>query len=141
MKHRIYLLAFISAYALSFQVIAQEFKPYPRADITVAQWLTYFNEVREKHGTTVQDLDDEKLLVYTDKTTTTIYGFTKPGHPAHPAWITRKPEQRGDSLFIGQIGYFAGSEPPFAKLFRDYLALNERLTEDIKLRSQQVEKK
>jgi hypothetical protein len=128
--------------ALLFAAVAQaqEFKPYPRANITEAQWQAYFDEVRSKHGATVQDIDDQKLLVYTDKATTTIYGFTKPGHPAHPAWIARKPEQRGDSIFIGQIGYFAGAEPPFAKLFRDYLALNEKMKEDIKRKQEQGEK-
>jgi len=127
------LLLLASAVVLS-SAKAQEFKPYPRASITEAQWQSYFDEVREKHGASVQDLDDQKLLVFTDRVTNTIYGFTKPGHPAHPAWIARKPEQRGDSIFIGQIGYFAGAEPPFAKLFREYLALNEKLKEEIKRR-------
>jgi hypothetical protein len=126
---------------LSLSAHAQEFKPYPRANITVTQWQTYFDEVREKHGDTVQDIEDQRLLVFTDKATTTIYGFTKPGHAAHPAWIARKPEQRGDSLFIGQIGYFAGAEPPFAQLFRDYLELNEKMKAEIKNRQQQGEKK
>lgn len=61
-------------------------------------------------------------------------------HPAHPAWIARKPEQCGDSIFIGQIGYFAGAEPPFAKLFREYLALNEKLKEDLKRRREPSDK-
>lgn len=130
----------LTVFLLGSGAHAQEFKPYPRANITEAQWQSYFDEVREKHGATVQDLEDQKLLVYTDRATTTIYGFTKPGHPAHPAWITRKPEQRGDSLFIGQIGYFAGAEPPFAKLFRDYLALNEEMKEEFKRRQQPGEK-
>ena len=115
---------------------AQEFKPYPRANISEAQWQTYYDEVREKHAASQQDIDDQKLLVFTDKATGTIYGFTKPGHPAHPAWIARRVEQRGDELFVGQIGYFAGAEPPFAKLFRAYLELNEKMKEDVKRRRQ-----
>jgi hypothetical protein len=139
MKSPIYVAALV-AFLLGSGAYAQEFKPYPRANITEAQWQSYFDEVREKHGATVQDIEDQKLLVYTDNATTTIYGFTKLGHPAHPAWIARKPEQRGDSLFIGQIGYFAGAEPPFAKLFREYLALNEKMKEEFKRRQQQGEK-
>jgi hypothetical protein len=118
----------------------QEFKPYPHANISKSQWQTYFNEVKEKHGTTVQDIEAENLLVFTDKSSGTIFGFTKSGHPAHPAWIARKPEQRGDSMFIGQIGYFAGDEPAFAKLWKEYLALNEKVIEDAK-RKQQAEVK
>lgn len=128
------IASLLTAIALLSDAQAQEFKPFPRANITEAQWQRYFDEVREKHGASAQDLDDQKLLVYTDGTTSTVYGFTKPGHPAHPAWIARKPEQRGDSIYVGQIGYFAGAEPPFAKLFKEYLALNEKLKEEMKRR-------
>jgi hypothetical protein len=128
------------SFLLAERASAQEFKPYPRANITEAQWQRYFDEVREKHGASVQDIGDQKLLVFTDKTTNTIYGFTKEGHPAHPAWITRKLEQRGDELFVGQIGYFAGSEPPFGQLFREYLALNVKMKEDAKRKQQEVGK-
>lgn len=135
-KH-LFCAAVSTVLLLSASAQAQEFKPYPRANITSAQWQAYFDEVREKHGASVQDLEEQKLLVYTDRATTTIYGFTKPGHPAHPAWVARKPEQRGDSIFIGQIGYFAGSEPPFAQLFKDYLALNEKMKDEIKRKQQE----
>ncbi len=122
-------------------LFAQEFKPFPRANITVAQWQAYFDEVKAKHGANVQDIEDQKLLIYTDTATTTLYAFTKPGHPAHPAWVTRRPEQRNDSIFIAQIGYFAGEEAPFAQLFRAYAALNERMREDIKRRQAESSKK
>jgi hypothetical protein len=109
-----FFAALLAALAAAGSAAAQEFKPFPRANITVEQWASYFDEVRSKHGSNVQDIDDQKLIIYTDISTTTLYAFTKPGHPAHPAWITRKPEQRNDNLFIAQIGYFAGQEPPFA---------------------------
>jgi hypothetical protein len=125
---------------VTLNTAAQEYKPYPKASITEAQWQTYFDEVRKKHGSTVQDVEDQKLLVYTDTGTNTVYAFTKRGHSAYPAWIARKPDQRGDSIFIAQIGYFAGAEAPFAQLFREYLALNDKMKEDIKQRQQQSEK-
>lgn len=118
----------------STAAVAQEFKPYARANISVAQWQTYFNEVREKHGANVQDNQEQGLLIYTDLATSTLYAFTKPGHPAHPAWVTRRPEQRNDNVVIAQIGYFAGEEAPFARLFRDYLALNEKIKENLNRR-------
>ena len=120
---------------------AQEFKPFPRANITEDQWNTYFNEVRMKLTSNVQDIEDQKLLVFTDAAGKTIYAFAKPGHPAHPAWIARKLEQRGDELWIGQIGYFSGAEPPFAQLFRAYIELNDKMRQDFKNRPQQVESK
>jgi hypothetical protein len=139
--HLVPVLVLIAILMLSPKIAgAQEFKPYPRANITEAQWQKYFDEVREKYGTEAQGIETQKLIVFTDKATNTIYGFTKPEHPAHPAWITRKLEQRGDELYIGQIGYFAGSEPPFAQLFKEYLALNAKMKEDVKRRQQEAGK-
>jgi hypothetical protein len=121
------LLALIFLVATSAE--AQQFKPFPRANITVAQWRAYYEEVSAKHSANVQNVDAEKLIVFHDPESKTFYAFTQPGHLAHPAWIARKLETRNDQLFIGQIGYFAGDEPQFAQLFKAYLALNERLRE------------
>jgi hypothetical protein len=113
-------------------VHSQEFKPYPTADVTPKQWQAYFDEVQFKHGASTQKLDDQKLIVFRDEVTNTVYAFTLRGHQAHPAWITRRPEKRGDSLHMNQIGYFAGAEKPFAELFRAYLSLNDKMIADIK---------
>lgn len=113
----------------------QEFKPYPRADISEAQWQKYFDEVKQKHGATTQDISDQRLLVFNDPTTGAGYAFTKLGHPAHPAWVTRRPEKTGDSIVIGQIGYFAGSERAFAELFAAFQTLTARTTEQMRGRA------
>ena len=112
--------------------IAQEFKPHPQAGITLAQWQAYFDEVKGKHAAAMQDVEAAKLLVFEDGATKTIYSFTKPGHPAHPAWVTRKVEQRGDSIVVNQTGYFAGDEPSFAQLFRSYSELNAKIEAEFK---------
>jgi hypothetical protein len=127
MKRLLSVLFFIAIFGCAQ---AQEFKPYPRANISEAQWQQYFEEVSQKYGPTAQDLGEQKMVLYKDEVSNTFYAFTKPGHPAHPAWIARKLEPRGNSLGIAQIGYFAGAEPPFAKLFREFSALNEKLKED-----------
>jgi len=119
----------------------QEFKPHPKASITLAQWQAYFDEVKRKHGAAMQDIEAEKLLVFDDGATKTIYAFTKSGHPAHPAWITRKVEQRGDSIGINQIGYFAGDEPSFAQLFRSYAELNAKMEAEFKQRRKDAQSK
>jgi hypothetical protein len=110
---------------------AQEFKPYPRANITLEQWLAYYEEVRAKHGNDAQDIDAEKLVVYQDQKSATSYTFTKPSHPAHPAWITRQVREKDGKLGISQIGYFAGTQEPFAKLFRAYQQSNDRIRENV----------
>ena len=111
---------------------AQDFRPYPRAKITGDQWQTYFEEVRSKLGSTAQESDQQKLIVFQDTATATSYAFTTPGHPAHPAWITRRVEPKGNDVGVNQIGYFAGEEPPFAQLFKSYLQLNDKLREHMK---------
>ncbi len=106
---------------------AQQFKPFPRANITKAQWQTYYDEVSRKHSANVQIVEAEKLMIFTDPESKTFYAFTQPEHSAYPAVITRKLEIRNGNLFVGQIGYFAGDEPQFARLFKAYLDLNEKL--------------
>jgi hypothetical protein len=113
-------------------VYSQEFKPYPTADVTSKQWQSYFDEVQSKHSGSAQKIENQKLIVFRDDVTSTSYVFTLPGHAAHPAWITRRPEKRGSSLHMNQIGYFAGNEKPFAELFRAYLSLNDKMIAEIK---------
>jgi hypothetical protein len=110
---------------------AQEFKPHPQAEISVEQWQAYFNEVSSKHGGDMKDLDAEKLVVFFDRSTATAYAFTKPGHPAYPAWVTRRVQEKDGKIGVSQIGYFAGNKEEFGKLFRAYQRLNDRMREDL----------
>ena len=79
------------------------------------------------------EFPEQRLLVFDGEHS--YYAFTQPGHPAHPAWITRKlvSEQDGRLNMI-QIGYFAGREPPFAELFRQYQVLTQTTIEALKTR-------
>jgi len=128
-------LLLASAFFFTASVDAQDFKPFPRANITQTQWQAYYDEVSTRHSANVQVVEAEKLIIFNDPESKTFYAFTQAGHPAHPAWITRKLEVRNDNLFIGQIGYFAGDEPQFARLFKAYLDLNEKLREASKQKS------
>jgi hypothetical protein len=118
--------------AVALGVGAQEFKPHPRADITPAQWRDYFDEVKSRHLATERRFPSEHLVVYRDEKSGMNWAFTTPGHPAHPAWVTRQPVRAAEGVSIQQIGYFAGNEPEFAKLFKAYLAMNDRIREDFK---------
>ncbi len=110
---------------------AQEFKPHPRAKITTQQWELYFDEVKSKHRATERQFPSEHLVVYDDLSSGMSWAFTVPGHPAHPAWVTRQPVTDSVGVNVRQIGYFAGDEPEFAKLFKAYLALNEKMREEV----------
>ena len=110
---------------------AVEYKPYPAARITPEQWTAYHAQVRTEHAASAQELREHKLVTYNDRATVTSYAFTQPGHPAHPAWITRR-IVLGEKPTVDQIGYFAGDEAPFAELFRQYQETNKRMIEEMR---------
>jgi ABC-type Fe3+-hydroxamate transport system substrate-binding protein len=43
--------------------------------------------------------------------------------------------EEGGQVHVRQIGFFAGSEEQFAKLFRDYQQRNAQLVEDVQRRN------
>jgi hypothetical protein len=111
---------------------AIEFKPFPTARVTVAQWQGYFDDVKKAHGASAQEFKEQRLVVFQDNATVTSYAFTLPGHAAHPAWVARRVTGFGGEPKLDTIGYFAGDETAFAELFRQYQALNQRMMEDLK---------
>lgn len=123
----------VFAFAIFFtaSVSAQEYMPFPEAHITEKQWNTYFAEVKKMHGASQRDFPDEHLVVYDDRDAGLFWAFTTPGHAAHPAWITRRVLEQAGEVSTTQIGYFAGNEPAFAKLFNDYLALTEKTVKNL----------
>ncbi len=114
-------------FSLTGTVNAQQFRPFTDPRITEAQWQTYYSEVSTKFAKTLRDLDTENLQLFFNEATFVTYSFTKPGHPAHPAWITRLVVAAGEKVTVSQHGYYAGSESEFEKFSDSYKALNERL--------------
>jgi len=113
----------------TFAANAQEFRPHPQARITTAQWQAYFDEVKAKHRATEQQFRAEHLVLYSDAKSLMSWAFTTPGHPAHPAWVTRQPVTDGNQVKIRQIGFYAGDEEAFRKLFATYLVLTSKMQE------------
>jgi hypothetical protein len=116
--------------------IAQDFQPYRTPQVTAAQLAAYAEQVRQAYGATAQVVVEEKVVVFSDMRTRTFWVFTTKDHPAHPAWITRQMVEENGQVNVRQIGYFAGSEPEFAKLFRSYQERNTQLMEDVQRRNQ-----
>ena len=125
------ILAGLFTVMFSCAASAQEYMPYPTADISVEQWQQYLLKVKTAYGDSAREFPDEFLVIYQDKKDTTFYAFTTPGHSAHPAWITRRIETKDGQTFTNQIGYFAGKEEAFAKLFRSYQELTARTVNEI----------
>jgi hypothetical protein len=106
---------------------AQQFRPFAEPRITEAQWQAYYSEVSTKFASSLRDMGAEYLQLFFNDATFVTYTFTKPGHPAHPAWITRLVVAAGDKVTVSQHGFFAGSELEFEKFSDSFKALNERL--------------
>ena len=115
--------------------LAQEYQPFPSPQITPEQWATYGESVRQAHGDSVEVFKDKDLVAFSDLRTRMFWLFTMKGHPAHPAWITRQMYEEGGQVRVRQIGYFAGKEEEFAKLFSEYLKRNEELKDDVERRN------
>jgi hypothetical protein len=123
----------VAALGLSVCVVAaaQQFRPYAEPQITPAQWDDYYNQVATKFSKTLRELEADNLQMFFNETTFVTYTFTKVGHPAHPAWITRLVVATTDKVTISQLGFYAGSEQEYKKLFDSFNDLNERLKASI----------
>lgn len=127
---RLIKLSIVLATLVVMPAAAQEYQPFPNARITQPQWRSYFESVKKTHGESQRAFPDEHLLVYQDRDGRMFWAFTTPGHPAHPAWITRQVIEEAGEVKVNQIGYFAGDEPAFARLFQQYLSLTERTVKE-----------
>lgn len=116
--------------------LAQEFQPYPSPRITVEQWQRYLATVRARHEASADIMADKHIVVFSDSTTWTFYIFTTKDHPAHPAWITRQIIGEGSQVNVRQIGYFAGSQESFDRLFGEFLRMSEQLRDRVERRNQ-----
>jgi hypothetical protein len=136
-KHARRLAASLSLAAIlaAAPAIAQEFQPYPTPQITREQWAQYAEQIRQTYLASAEILEGQNQVAFSDMRTRTFWIFTTKDHPAHPAWITRQMVEEGGQVHVRQIGYFAGSEPEFAKLFRFYQERNAQLMEDVARRN------
>src|SRR5258708_26296242 len=124
-----FLLLFVLA--TSQCALGQELRPYPQAQITEAQWQSYFEEVKSKYGNTAKLAPNQPLLVFDDGHST-LYAFTQPGHAAHPSWVARKVVQEGTRIYIDQVGFFAANEAAFVALFKAYRGLDANVREYVR---------
>lgn len=112
---------------VSAKVWAIEFKPYPGFAINKEQWSEYYAQVVDAAKATRQEMPD-KLEGYFDKDRGIAVIFTRPGHAAHPAWIARRPVLGENQLQLEMVGYFAGDQAAFKKLFAQYQELSNQMS-------------
>jgi hypothetical protein len=109
------------------QAQAQAFRPYKDSQILLSQWQSYYDAVSSKFAETLRDLDKDHLQLYFDSVTGITYTFTKPSHPAHPAWVSRIIVVVDGKYAANQAGFYAGSQHEYNLLYATIAEINERL--------------
>jgi hypothetical protein len=120
----------VGFFALTFlnsSANAQAFKPYATTKVTQAQWSEYYDQVKLRHGPSVRELEQDKLQMFFNLETQVVYTFTKAGHPAHPAWVSRLLVASGDKYALSLNGFYAGSEVEYKKLYANIELNSNRL--------------
>jgi hypothetical protein len=70
-----------------------------------------------------------------------LWSFTPPKHPAHPAVVKRNPEKKDGAMFIQTRSLCHAGKAACDKLMADFLELNSRIAADIRRRSQATQRK
>jgi hypothetical protein len=100
--------------------------PPPRfanEQITLAEWQTYRNEVTSVPDVRCDDTHQHQILCVSESLKS-VWAFTEPGHPAHPAVSTGVLVVYPHASVILFRGYYAGNEAAYYKWAPDaYKAL------------------
>jgi hypothetical protein len=127
-QYRASLVASLALFfALPTTSYAQLFRPFSDSKINQEQWDVYFSEVSKKHSVGARDLESERLQMFFNAQTQVVYTFTKPGHPAHPAWISRLIVSVDKKLALSLVGFYAGSDTEYQKLFDQTMRTSQQL--------------
>jgi len=120
-RRRFFALLIVLACAIATVAVAAEFDPFPDHDrVTPEDWQFYFDSVKTELGATERSFPERQMVQFVDNDAQTVFWFTQPGNPAHPAWITEKLISDNGSWKVDRIGHFAGDEAPFAELFKSF---------------------
>jgi hypothetical protein len=85
---------------------------FPNQQITLADWQTYLDEVRSIPDARCHNTQTRELYCVSDALKS-VWVFTAPGHPAHPAVSTGVLVVYPQSAGILAGGHYAGSESAF----------------------------
>ena len=131
MKHRAFPLALLLA--TSAIALAQQSQPppkrFPAEKITAEQLGTYKSEVQA-----IPDIQCQEIGAHQRQCTSnvqfTIWIFTLPGHPAHPA-VTQavmlvQRDGQGARVGINRSGYYAGDSAAFDTWMKEFSVLDQK---------------
>ena len=121
-------LLFAAILVVSIKALALEVEPFDSAEITEAQFVQYHTSVAAELASTRREYASHDLEVYSDEASRASLAFTLPGHPAHPAWVTRYVAVDDGGIYMNVVGYYAGDEAEFVKLYDQYKEMAEDTT-------------
>lgn len=131
MKRCAFCLAFLLA--TTAVALAQQAQPppkrFPTEKITAEQLETYKSEIQAIPGIECREIWAHQRQC-TSNAQFTIWIFTVPGHPAHPA-VTRavmllQQNEQGSRVGINRSGYYAGDSAAFDTWMKEFRVLDEK---------------
>jgi len=104
-------------------------KRFPAEGITAEQLETYKSEVQAIPGIECREIEAHQLQC-TSNAQFTIWIFTLPGHPAHPA-VTQavmlvQRDGQGARVGISRSGYYAGNSAAFDTWMKEFRVLDQK---------------
>jgi hypothetical protein len=102
--------------------------PYKIFPVTVTHWNEMLTDVKSQPGMKCKD-SSEHQYICDSASPPTIWVFTQPGHPAHPAASRGVMVFHGDAIDIDRTGYYAGDRPAFISWMHAFEILDTRQVE------------
>jgi hypothetical protein len=124
------LAALILAAVLANSAVAQDTPGKSTSDREYATVALALEALRAKSGVKISDLSG--WTVIEDRSTLSLWSFTPPGHPAHPAAIQRKVIQEGNNILVKMHVLCEAPKPACDKVVADFQSLNQQVRKDMK---------
>jgi hypothetical protein len=102
---------------------------FPSAHITIDEWHTFSNEVTAVSDVRCRDIASNQYQC-DSQLQSTIWIFTRPGHPAHPAVTRAILLSNGSMVRIDRSGHYAGSELAFRTWMNHFVDLDKKQLQD-----------
>jgi hypothetical protein len=107
------------------EVIAQS-TPQSSSRVTSDRINRDLQEVQSVPDVRCQSSKDTHQLVCSSESLSTIWVFTTPGHPAHPAVVQRTMAFDNGRVGIERIGRYAGSKDAYEAWYLQFVELDQR---------------
>jgi hypothetical protein len=125
-----FLLASVLAVIFANVAIAQDATNDAKPDREYPTAAAALDAIRAKSGVKISV--QSGWTVIEDRSTLSIWSFTPPGHPAHPAAIHRKVVQQGDNLFIKMNVLCEAPKSACDAMVAEFQNLNGQVSEHLK---------